>query len=126
MASVGRELSPLGISPSLREGSPAQGGCKAGHPAWVSRGAGLTTRTVLVSARDLFADVMPAAQCEAVMPVLHRHGLLRSDRPLADQAYAMHALLTGQPPAPDLASLQAQLDTFRQLYNTARTAPWTG
>ncbi|WP_112135575.1 TetR/AcrR family transcriptional regulator [Glycomyces dulcitolivorans] len=46
-------------------------------------------------ARELFADVMPAALCEAVMPVLHRHGLLRNDRPLADQAFAMHAMLTG-------------------------------
>jgi AcrR family transcriptional regulator len=46
-------------------------------------------------ARELFADVMPAALCEAVMPVLHRHGLLRDDRPLADQAFAMHAMLTG-------------------------------
>jgi AcrR family transcriptional regulator len=46
-------------------------------------------------ARDVFADVMPAALCEAVMPVLHRHGLLRDDRPLADQAYTIHALLTG-------------------------------
>ncbi|MFC3495824.1 TetR/AcrR family transcriptional regulator [Glycomyces rhizosphaerae] len=46
-------------------------------------------------ARELFADVMPSALCEAVMPVLHRHGLLRDDQPLADQSYTMHAMLTG-------------------------------
>jgi AcrR family transcriptional regulator len=46
-------------------------------------------------ARELFAEVMPRALCDAVMPALHRHGLLRDDRPLADQSYAMHALLSG-------------------------------
>jgi AcrR family transcriptional regulator len=46
-------------------------------------------------ARDLFAGITPAALCESVMPLLHRHGLLRDDRPLADQTYAMHAILSG-------------------------------
>ncbi|GAA4625350.1 helix-turn-helix domain-containing protein [Actinoallomurus vinaceus] len=45
--------------------------------------------------RDLFARTSPSALCEAVMPVLHRHGLIRHDRPLSSQAYAMHAVLTG-------------------------------
>ncbi|MEV3982085.1 helix-turn-helix domain-containing protein [Nonomuraea sp. NPDC049758] len=45
--------------------------------------------------RDLFDRTRPSAMCQAVMPVLRRHGLLRPDRPLADQSYAMHALLTG-------------------------------
>ncbi|GLY89016.1 hypothetical protein Airi02_069450 [Actinoallomurus iriomotensis] len=29
------------------------------------------------------------------MPILRRHGLIRDDRPLAGQAYALHAVLTG-------------------------------
>lgn len=33
--------------------------------------------------------------CDAVMPILRRHGLIRDDRPLASQAYALHALLDG-------------------------------
>ncbi|GAB3982425.1 TetR/AcrR family transcriptional regulator [Actinoallomurus acanthiterrae] len=45
--------------------------------------------------RDLFARTSPSALCEAVMPIFHRHGLIRRDRPLAGQAYAMHAVLTG-------------------------------
>ncbi|GAA3167705.1 TetR/AcrR family transcriptional regulator [Nonomuraea roseoviolacea] len=44
---------------------------------------------------DVFARLKPSALCEAVMPVLRRHGLIRHDRPLPDQCYAMHALLTG-------------------------------
>lgn len=46
-------------------------------------------------ARELFVETMPGALCEAVMPILHRHGLLRDDRPLPDQSYIMHALLSG-------------------------------
>ncbi|MCC5576105.1 TetR/AcrR family transcriptional regulator [Microtetraspora sp. AC03309] len=45
--------------------------------------------------RDLFDRAQPSAMCEAVMPILRRHGLIRHDRPLADQSYAMHALLIG-------------------------------
>ncbi|WP_171075054.1 TetR/AcrR family transcriptional regulator [Nonomuraea basaltis] len=45
--------------------------------------------------RDLFDRTQPSAMCEAVMPILRRHRLLRQDRPLADQSYAMHAMLTG-------------------------------
>ncbi|MFI7633961.1 TetR/AcrR family transcriptional regulator [Nonomuraea sp. NPDC049400] len=45
--------------------------------------------------RDLFDRTQPSAMCEAVMPILRRHGLIRQDRPLADQSYAMHAMLTG-------------------------------
>ncbi|MFC5749871.1 TetR/AcrR family transcriptional regulator [Actinomadura rugatobispora] len=44
---------------------------------------------------ELFARTRPSALCEAVMPVLHRHRLIRHDRPLPDQTYTMHALLTG-------------------------------
>ncbi|MDP9869196.1 MULTISPECIES: TetR/AcrR family transcriptional regulator [Streptosporangium] len=45
--------------------------------------------------RDLFDRTQPSAMCEAVMPILRRHGLLRQDRPPADQSYAMHAVLVG-------------------------------
>ncbi|MEU6715070.1 helix-turn-helix domain-containing protein [Nonomuraea sp. NPDC046802] len=45
--------------------------------------------------RDLFDRTQPSAMCEAVMPILRRHGLIRQDRPLADQSYAMHAVLIG-------------------------------
>ncbi|MCG5217300.1 TetR/AcrR family transcriptional regulator [Streptosporangium sp. KLBMP 9127] len=45
--------------------------------------------------RDLFDRTQPSALCEAVMPILRRHGLTRADQPLADQAYAMHAVLVG-------------------------------
>ncbi|MFC3997705.1 TetR/AcrR family transcriptional regulator [Nocardiopsis sediminis] len=45
--------------------------------------------------RDLFARIRPRELCDAVMPILHRHGLLHPDRPLADQSYVMHAVLTG-------------------------------
>ncbi len=46
-------------------------------------------------ARELFDGAMPAALCDAVMPVLGRHRLLRTDRPVPDQSFTMHALLTG-------------------------------
>ncbi|WP_214322637.1 TetR/AcrR family transcriptional regulator [Nonomuraea sediminis] len=45
--------------------------------------------------RDLFARTRPSALCHEVMPIMHRHGLIRHDRPLAEQAYALHAVLTG-------------------------------
>ncbi|MER5426055.1 TetR/AcrR family transcriptional regulator [Streptosporangium roseum] len=45
--------------------------------------------------RELFARVTPSALCETGLPIHHRHGLIRHDRPLPDQAYALHALLTG-------------------------------
>ncbi|MFF3438622.1 TetR/AcrR family transcriptional regulator [Streptosporangium sp. NPDC002721] len=45
--------------------------------------------------RELFARTQPAALCQTVMPILHSHGLIRHDRPLPDQAYAVHAVLTG-------------------------------
>ncbi|MDR8407258.1 TetR/AcrR family transcriptional regulator [Nonomuraea sp. 3-1Str] len=45
--------------------------------------------------RELFARTRPSALCNAVMPILHRHGLVRHDRPLPSQAYALHAVLTG-------------------------------
>lgn len=45
--------------------------------------------------RELFARTTPSALCQADMPILHRHGLIRQDRPLPDQAYAVHAVLTG-------------------------------
>ncbi|NUW46949.1 TetR/AcrR family transcriptional regulator [Nonomuraea rhodomycinica] len=44
---------------------------------------------------DLFARVRPSALCDAVMPILRRNGLIRHDRPLSEQSYAMHAVLTG-------------------------------
>ncbi|GAA5038959.1 helix-turn-helix domain-containing protein [Thermocatellispora tengchongensis] len=45
--------------------------------------------------RELYARTRPAAMCDAVMPVLRRHGLIRDDRPLPSQAYVLHALLDG-------------------------------
>ncbi|MFI6478326.1 TetR/AcrR family transcriptional regulator [Nonomuraea sp. NPDC050663] len=51
--------------------------------------------TVQGADRDLFARTQPSALCEAVMPILRRHGLIRQDRPLADQSYGMHAVLAG-------------------------------
>ncbi|WP_433182715.1 TetR/AcrR family transcriptional regulator [Actinoallomurus sp. CA-150999] len=45
--------------------------------------------------RDLFARTKPSALCNAVMPILHRNGLIRHDRPWPTQAYALHAVLTG-------------------------------
>ncbi|MEU4235065.1 helix-turn-helix domain-containing protein [Nonomuraea sp. NPDC026600] len=45
--------------------------------------------------RELFARTTPSAMCETVMPIHHRHGLIRHDRPLPDLTYATHAVLTG-------------------------------
>lgn len=45
--------------------------------------------------RDVFARAAPAALCAAVLDVLRQHGLVRQDRALSDQAYALHALLNG-------------------------------
>ncbi|MFI9841517.1 TetR/AcrR family transcriptional regulator [Nonomuraea sp. NPDC051941] len=45
--------------------------------------------------RELFARTTPGALCEAGMPIHHRHGLIRHDRPLPELTYAVHAVLTG-------------------------------
>ncbi|GAA1006296.1 helix-turn-helix domain-containing protein [Nocardiopsis tropica] len=45
--------------------------------------------------RDVFARAAPAALCTAVLDVLRQYGLVRQDRALSDQAYALHALLNG-------------------------------
>ncbi|MEU4409294.1 helix-turn-helix domain-containing protein [Streptosporangium sp. NPDC023963] len=45
--------------------------------------------------RELYDRTRPAAMCEAVLPILRRHDLIRHDRPLPAQAYALHAVLTG-------------------------------
>ncbi|MEU0477925.1 helix-turn-helix domain-containing protein [Streptosporangium sp. NPDC006013] len=45
--------------------------------------------------RELYARVNPAAMAGTVMPILHRHGLARRDRPLSSQVYALHAVLSG-------------------------------
>lgn len=83
-------------------------------------------------ARDLFAETMPGALCESVMPVLHRHGLLRDDRPLADQAYTMHAILAGfgaairEPataPRPEEEPEAILADTADRLLGTAGAPP---
>ncbi|MGI5232909.1 TetR/AcrR family transcriptional regulator [Actinoallomurus sp. CA-142502] len=55
----------------------------------------LRTLTPQAGDRELFARTRPSALCDAVMPILRRHGLIRDDRPLAGQAYALHAVLTG-------------------------------
>src|SRR4051812_17485719 len=43
--------------------------------------------------RDLFARVTPSSVCGAAMPILRRRGLIRDDRPVAGQAYALHAVI---------------------------------
>ncbi|MFG6192815.1 hypothetical protein [Nonomuraea sp. JJY05] len=45
--------------------------------------------------RELFARTTPGALCETGMPIHHRHGLIRHDRPLPELTYAVHAVLTG-------------------------------
>ncbi|MFI6793155.1 TetR/AcrR family transcriptional regulator [Nonomuraea sp. NPDC050383] len=45
--------------------------------------------------RELFARTTPTALGEAGLPILRRHGLVRNDRPLPEQLYAVHAVLTG-------------------------------
>ncbi|MET7338200.1 helix-turn-helix domain-containing protein [Nonomuraea sp. NPDC005650] len=45
--------------------------------------------------RELFARTTPGALCQTGMPIHHRHGLIRQDRPLRDLTYAVHAVLTG-------------------------------
>jgi AcrR family transcriptional regulator len=55
----------------------------------------LRTLTQQAGDRDLFARTRPSAMCDAVMPILHRYGLIRHDRPLPSQAYVLHAVLTG-------------------------------
>ncbi|WP_327588144.1 TetR/AcrR family transcriptional regulator [Nonomuraea sp. NBC_00507] len=45
--------------------------------------------------RELFARTTPSALCETGLPILHRHGLIRHDRPLPDLIYTVHAVLTG-------------------------------
>ncbi|MBE2997919.1 TetR/AcrR family transcriptional regulator [Nocardiopsis sp. HNM0947] len=44
---------------------------------------------------EVFARAAPSALAAAVLGVLRRHGLVRTDRPEADQALALHALLIG-------------------------------
>ncbi|WP_030920520.1 TetR/AcrR family transcriptional regulator [Streptosporangium amethystogenes] len=51
--------------------------------------------TQQVGDRELFARTTPSALCEMGLPIYHRHGLIRHDRPLPDLTYAVHAVLTG-------------------------------
>ncbi|MFC4894651.1 hypothetical protein ACFQVD_09815 [Streptosporangium amethystogenes subsp. fukuiense] len=51
--------------------------------------------TQQVGDRELFARTTPSALCETGLPICHRHGLIRHDRPLPDLTYAVHAVLTG-------------------------------
>ncbi|MDP4510964.1 TetR/AcrR family transcriptional regulator [Nonomuraea turcica] len=51
--------------------------------------------TQQVGDRELFARTTPSALCETGLPILHRHGLIRHDRPLPDLTYTVHAVLTG-------------------------------
>jgi len=44
--------------------------------------------------RELYARTQPASMCEAALPILRRHGLTRSDRPLPEHAYLLRAVLT--------------------------------
>ncbi|MGW7480773.1 TetR/AcrR family transcriptional regulator [Nonomuraea muscovyensis] len=55
--------------------------------------------------RELYARTRPAAMCNAVMPILRRHGLIRHDRPMPAQAYTLHALLDGFATAADRPEL---------------------
>jgi AcrR family transcriptional regulator len=45
--------------------------------------------------RDLFDRIRPSALCNTVLPALRHNGLIRHDRPLATQAYVLHAVLAG-------------------------------
>ncbi|TYB55331.1 TetR/AcrR family transcriptional regulator [Nonomuraea sp. PA05] len=45
--------------------------------------------------RELYARTKPTALGGTVVPIMRRHGLIRADRPLAHQIYAVHAVLTG-------------------------------
>jgi hypothetical protein len=45
--------------------------------------------------RELFVRTTPNALSETGLPILHRHGLIRHDRPLPDLTFALHAVLTG-------------------------------
>jgi AcrR family transcriptional regulator len=82
-----RHLAPLLIRTGLRSPLARRLAAKDGDL--------LRLLTEQAGDRDLFDRTQPSALCEAVMPILRRHGLIRQDRPLADQSYAMHAVLIG-------------------------------
>jgi AcrR family transcriptional regulator len=82
-----RRLAPLLIQTSLK--LPLAHGLHSGDAAL------LRMLTRQAGDRDLFARTRPSALCDAVMPILHSHGLIRHNRPLPSQAYAMHAVLVG-------------------------------
>ncbi|WP_158578620.1 TetR/AcrR family transcriptional regulator [Spongiactinospora rosea] len=44
---------------------------------------------------ELLDRTTPSAMCQAGMPILHRHRLIRQDRPLLDLTYMVHAVTTG-------------------------------
>ncbi|MEV1248542.1 TetR/AcrR family transcriptional regulator [Nonomuraea sp. NPDC050022] len=82
-----RRLAPLLIRTAER--LPLAGRLYGGDPDL------LRLLTQQAGDRELFARTRPSALCNAVMPILHRYGLLRHDRPWPDQAYTVHAVLTG-------------------------------
>jgi AcrR family transcriptional regulator len=82
-----RRLAPLLIRTGLR--LPLASRLKTGD------GDLLRLLTQQAGDQDLFARITPSALCTAAMPILRRHGLIRHDRPLAGQAYALHAVITG-------------------------------
>ncbi|OWA13909.1 hypothetical protein B9W62_04260 [Streptomyces sp. CS113] len=45
--------------------------------------------------REVLEHTKAGAMCQAVVPVLRRHGLVRDDESPQDQGYALHALLYG-------------------------------
>ncbi|GCB43296.1 TetR/AcrR family transcriptional regulator [Streptomyces sp. NL15-2K] len=82
-----RRLAPLLIRTGL--GLPLGSRLKTGD------GDLLRLLTRQAEDRDLFARVTPSSVCDAAMPIFRRRGLIRDDRPLASQAYAVHAVITG-------------------------------
>nr|WP_055509689.1 TetR/AcrR family transcriptional regulator [Nonomuraea pusilla] len=82
-----RHLAPLLVRTGLRSPLARRLAAKDGEL--------LRLLTEQAGDRDLFDRTQPSAMCQAVMPILREHGLLRQDRPLADQSYAMHAVLVG-------------------------------
>ncbi|MEU3017011.1 hypothetical protein ABZ635_06390 [Nocardiopsis sp. NPDC007018] len=52
---------------------------------------------------SVLARANPAALCTEVLGILRDHGLARTDRPLNEQSYALHALMAGFVAAETLA-----------------------
>ncbi|WP_433870454.1 TetR/AcrR family transcriptional regulator [Saccharopolyspora sp. CA-218241] len=64
----------------------------------------------------------PDAVMHEVLPIWRRHGLARTDWPLADQALALHALTFGFAPAAGLPRFRAEVAEPEQVLAAAVTA----